>query len=172
MPWMWLKQWRAAPKAEWAGVLGVVVMLVVSVALVSSIALARKVVGPPSRESIADVWVGLSEDELYLFRVALSLDGTGTIGFVFAGGEPVVYTVANWRYSKGEVEIDTDFPSDDRDWDGPLQGTVNERAMFLKLSGKGWFRRLSLRREASLESAWIALREAMTRTGKKASVAD
>ena len=165
MPWMWLKQRAPGHRSAGVALLGFAL-------LVSGTAQGRKVVGPPSRESVADVWVGLSEDELYLFRVALSADGTGTIGFVFAGGDAVVYSISGWRYSKGNIEIDTDFASEERDWDGPLLGSVNDRAMTLKMSGKGWSRQLSLRREARLESAWVALRQAMTRTGQNAGPTD
>lgn len=52
-------------------------------------------------EEVADVWVGLTEDELTIYRLVLDPSGTGKGGFVYGAGEPVLFEISSWKYSKG-----------------------------------------------------------------------
>lgn len=123
--------------------------------------LARKIVGPPTREEVATTWIGVSEDELYLFRLVLYSEGEGSIGYVFAQDKPTIYPISSWHYENGAIEIDTDFPPGIEDWKGPLKGEVTPRDMTLQMSGQGWSRSIFLRREAEFESRWLALKASM-----------
>ena len=122
---------------------------------------ASKVIGPPSIENVASIWIGLSENELYLFRIILSLKGESTVGYVFVDQEPNMIVIRSWRYDEGEIEIDVQFPQGSEDWEGPMVGSVNLREMSLRISGKGWSRSIFLRRESDLERRWLALKDRM-----------
>ena len=146
--------------------LGRSLRLLVAVLLVSpspQLAVAKKV-GPPTRDSVAAAWIGLSEDELYLFRVVLALEGGGSVGYVFVDEEPNVFVISSWRYDSGRIAIEVEFPPGSESWKGPLAGSVSARAMKLRMSGKGWSRSILLRRESELEGRWLALKSKMDGT--------
>ena len=144
---------------------GLCLCLIVSGALVVVMsahpAFASKKIGPPPLEEVASTWVGLSKNELYLFRLFLTLDGKGSVGYVFLDQEPRILALSSWQYSRGRIEIEAEFKPGAEKWDGPMIGSVNHREMTLRISGKGWSRSISLRREAELERRWLALKSDM-----------
>jgi len=126
--------------------------------------LARKVIGPPTLEQVATTWVGLSEDELYFFRIVLDLESmSGRIGYIFAEDEACVFDISAWTYESGVIEIDAQFPPGSESWEGLLRGSVNPQGMKLKMSGRHWSRFLHLRQEGKIENSWRALKKEMER---------
>lgn len=139
----------------WIWILAAVILLALQLQSIS----ARRTIGPPSHEEVATTWVGLSEDELYLFRIVLTPDGNGSVGYVFAQNEPRVFRVSSWTYRAGLVSIE--IASEDKDWDGLLEGEVNPVRMTLSMSGHDWSFPIFLRREAELETRWRSLKTRM-----------
>ncbi len=66
---------------------------------------ANKAIKPLSREVVARVWVGLSEDELYILRLALSADGTAAGGYAFLDDPPKVFRIASWNYEPQRIKL-------------------------------------------------------------------
>lgn len=133
-------------------------------ALPTTKALATKPIRPLTVEEVAQAWVGLSAEELYLFRIELHADGTGAGGFVYAGEEPAIFRVTRWQYEKQGIDIQISPVSEEALGFDSLRGEIVGRAMELTFSGKGWKRRVSLRQESLLERRWLSLKQAMSET--------
>ncbi len=114
-----------------------------------------------TRDEVATVWVGLSEDELYVFRIALRMDGTGELGYIFLVGEPHVLPLVTWRYDSPSIALDVERLSRNKFGIDRLAGRIVGTSMRITVEGKDWGRRLQLRREAGLEGSWNKLRAAM-----------
>ena len=139
---------------------------------------AAKKARPLSREEVATIWIGLSEDELYLLRLSLRADGTGQVAYLFVDSEPKVAPIAAWSYDPGyeprvwewfggkssQIEItirgDSTFKK--------LEGTLGaEPSMTLRAAGPDWKLRLALRREQDLVPRWQRLRRSMEIPGSQ-----
>jgi len=136
---------------------GVVVLFL---AFLPSVA-AEKKMRPLSREAITQVWLGLSEDSLYLYRLDLKDDGTGLGGYVFTDQEPTLFRIASWSYEQGNIVISPAPPESESSSLRLLRGRVVGMEMKLTVSGHGWRYSVLLRREGDLEPQWRRLREAM-----------
>lgn len=132
-------------------------ILVASAALSS----AAKPMKPLSREEVAQAWVGLSEDELYILRVDLRQDGTGAGAYAFAQQEPQMFHVSSWQYDGEHIELVTLPVPDSVIASDRIEGRLQGVAMELTLKGRGWELRVHLRQEADLERRWERLRRHM-----------
>jgi len=119
---------------------------------------ARKLGKPPTREEVAQVWVGWSTDELYLVRLALLPNGKGFGGYTFLGEEPRTFRIASWRYEAGQIEIDPVLPEGPPSWVSPLKGSFVGLAMKLTARGRDWKLSILLRREVEWEERWMKLK--------------
>ena len=137
------------------------VFLLVVVAAQTQPALARKAVGPPTKEEIATTWVGLTSDEAYIFRIVLVADGKSYLGYVFSSEEPKILPIASWSYEKGRIEIEVAVHAREGDWDSRLIGIVDLIRMELEMRGRDWSQKINLRREDELESRWLNLKDSM-----------
>lgn len=133
---------------------------------------AAKKARPLSREEVATVWIGLSEDELYLLRLSLRADGTGQAAYVFVDSEAKVAPITAWSYDPGyeprvwewfggkssRIEITISGDSTFK----KLEGTLGaEPSMTLRAAGPDWELRLVFRREQDLVPRWQHLRRSM-----------
>jgi len=118
---------------------------------------------PLTREEVAVVWVGISQDELYLLRIELDSNGHGMGADSFRGDEPRVFRVASWDYRPPVITIQTESVGDEGLYAlGTLRGEITGVAMNLVAAGDGWRTEYELRREAELERRWSALKTAMS----------
>lgn len=118
---------------------------------------------PLTREEVATVWIGISQDELYLLRVALNSNGRGRGADSFRGEEPRVFRVTSWDYRPPVITIETEALGDEGLYElGTLRGEVTGVAMHLAASGNGWRTEYELRCEAEFERRWSALKTAMS----------
>ncbi len=115
-----------------------------------------------TQEEVAQVWVGLTEDELDLFRLDLRRDGTGSGGVVFVSKEAIVFRISSWRYEGKRIEILLATADAAKTSFAKLKGELVGTEMELTISGKGWKQRLSLRQENVLERRWLSLKQAMS----------
>jgi hypothetical protein len=136
---------------------GSLALLPLSRALVS----ADKRMRPLTHEEVAQPWIGLSEDELYVLRVDLRQDGTGVGGYVFAQEEPQLFRVVSWQYDGTRVQLVTEPLSNSATAFHKVTGTLEGVAMELSLKGRGWQRKVHLRQEVDLEQRWERLRSSM-----------
>jgi hypothetical protein len=110
-----------------------------------------KKVPPSTRAEVAQTWIGITEDELYLFRLELHLDGTGLGAYVYVDEEPHVFRVASWTIDQYEVAIKVSDMGWSRNHVGELKGKVVGYQMNLLIGGHDWHRRLWLRPERPLQ---------------------
>jgi hypothetical protein len=161
----------AAPRASAVAVLSVAIGLLLAVVFASS-SVAKKE-RPPSREEIATVWVGLSDDELYLLRLVLRPDGTGQAGCVFVDGNPQTAPITRWTYDPGAAPRVWEFTGGREPrlvitvGGGDfafhhLAGTATGQDLLLEGTDPGWKHRVTLRSEQDLHAKWELLRRAMT----------
>lgn len=140
----------------------VAAMATLSVLCVAVSGGAEKRIKPLTYEEVAQTWVGLSEDELYLVRVDLADDGLGSVGYIFAREEPQLFRIASWKYAGDRVEIALASPHEPPMEVPRLAGKLIGNSMVLTMEGRDWKRRLHLRPEADLEQRWTRLRQGMS----------
>lgn len=126
-------------------------------------ATSEKRMRPLSLEEVAQVWVGLSEDELYLLRLRLDKSGTGLAGYAFAEERPRGFRVRSWSYKGDQISILLEA-ADRSPLEVPtLSGALVGTSMRLTMKGAGWSRQVDLRLEAPLERRWIGVKEEIAR---------
>jgi hypothetical protein len=114
-------------------------------------------------EEVARVWIGVSEDELCLLRLSLKPDSTGLGAYSFLDKEQHVFGIPSWTYEAARLHIAVE-PTDQTHWRlEPLRGSVVGDAMQLTMTGEGWNRTFTLRREEELVRRWNKLRDSMDR---------
>lgn len=112
---------------------------------------------------VAQAWAGISEDELYIFRISLAADGGGLGAYSFVDDEPRVFRISSWKYEPPFIHI-TIEPTDQSPLvASQLNGEITGVRMHLRMSGKGWSRSLTFRREEELVGRWGRIRDAMAR---------
>ena len=136
------------------------ILLLASLVVGSSAYLTAKKMRPLSREEVAKIWIGLTEDEAYVVRLSLSPDGTGQAGYVYQDSEPKVERITSWNYSAPKIEIEMAGNYTFRKLEGKVIGT----RMALKSSGQGWSSEVHLRLEEDLQGRWVRLKDAMRPT--------
>jgi hypothetical protein len=116
-----------------------------------------------TRDEVATVWIGISDDETYLIRLSLNSRGDGTGAYSFVGEKPHQFAVPSWTYSDGNIAVGTDSKGQPGVASSGFKGKVVGEGMVLTARGKDWSPRFNLRREKPLVSRWDALRGIMTR---------
>lgn len=124
-------------------------------------AVSEKRMKPLSKEEVAQVWIGLSEDELYILRLSLDESGRGEAAYVFVDQPPRLFSIQSWTYRGGHIEMVLEAADDSKLEVPTLKGAVIGSSMKLTMSGQGWNRRVELRLEAALEGRWRSLKKAM-----------
>ncbi len=79
-----------------------VVLLIVSI-LVAVSAYSSKKVPPLALSEMTTIWIGLSVGEVYAYRVHLHPNGKGLVAITKKNQEPIVFSIADWDYSKGKI---------------------------------------------------------------------
>lgn len=72
---------------------------------------AIKVSPPPSREYVAQTWVGFSTDDLYTIRINLNADGTGTGVLILSTEAPEPFDVRTWTLDQDSLVVSVRFHS-------------------------------------------------------------
>jgi len=153
--------WRLARRVSATSIGQATATIVLTLLLFSTLWSADKKIRPLSHEAVSQVWLGMSEDESCVFRLALNSGGTGFGGYVCAEQDPRLFRIESWRYEPprfGTTVSGTGGNGTDIEY---LKGTLIGVAMELTVGGRGWERKLSLRRESDLQTRWEKLRAAM-----------
>jgi len=122
---------------------------------------ADKKARPLSRENVAQVWIGISQDELYVLRLALDTGSNASGAYVFDDEAPKVFRIASWNYESQRIELIIASADQEAVSIKTLEGAVVGTSMNLTVRGPGWSRKFSLRREGDLEPRWQRLKSAM-----------
>lgn len=118
---------------------------------------------PVSDADLLGTWVGLTEDDLDYFRIDLRPGGKGLCAYVYAHNEARLSTVTNWGTRDGKIQIAVSPIDDDPNQVTKLTGSAYMTMMELTVVGKGWQRRLVLRREDDMERKSNLLKTRMNR---------
>jgi hypothetical protein len=117
---------------------------------ISSHAVAKEI-PPMTDDDLTGVWIGLTSDELYYYRLIFDKSGGGACCFVFLHETPKYYRIIGYKLSGRNISISVD-PVDEDSFPISFKGkTVGHRILSLVVSGDGWSRSLALRREDDLE---------------------
>ncbi len=114
-----------------------------------------------SREEVATTWIGLSEDELYMFRITLEKSGGGVVAYGFLDENPVVLNVRSWSYDPQANPHIVIRLSPEPSGIVQLTGDVIGTRLELQVAKADWKRRVFLRQESTLFQRWERLRMAM-----------
>lgn len=124
---------------------------------------ASKKMRPLTHAEVSRIWIGISEDELYIFRLSLASGGGGFGAYSFLDDEPHTFRISSWKYDPPSIHITIEPVGQSTLVTGHLSGNVSGVGMHLRMSGKGWSRSLSFRREEDLVGRWSRIKEAMAR---------
>ena len=115
---------------------------------------------PVTKERVEKIWIGLSEDELYMVRLDLRPTGRGSCAFSFRDEEACLLRIRSWVYRNGVVQIEHDQPTCAAELalDGVIQGDI----LIVTMKGHRWKRTAELRREGEFVSRWERLKAVMT----------
>jgi hypothetical protein len=116
-----------------------------------------------TRERVEKVWLGLSEDELYMVRLDLKPAGDGTGAFSFRDEAPCLLRIVSWVYRDGIVLIDHDKPT--CAFHLALRGEIQGDTLIVLMEGHRWKRKAELRREGEFVSRWERLKAVMPKEG-------
>jgi hypothetical protein len=119
---------------------------------------AHKKARPFTREEVATVWVGISEDQNHLLRLTLDPQGSGIAAYSFVDQPPRVFDVSAWAYEAPRIVIDAEATHLGVD---TVRGKIVGLELYLSISGDDWQTDYTLRREAELEQRWRDLKKAM-----------
>lgn len=118
---------------------GIVLILTCLVFFSHSCSSTSKIVGPVKESDLRTVWIGLSDDELYLVRVDLRVDEQTMMGFVFSDNEPEIFPIQAWSYDRGQIAIYLDSDTATRlGWYNPIRGSASFEEVDLELRGEDW----------------------------------
>lgn len=152
--YLWFR--RIAPSVALTVLLAVVLLTTSSVD-------ASKKIRPLTHAEVSRVWAGISEDELYIFRLSLAPEGGGFGAYSFVDDAPRIFRISAWEYEPPSIRI-TIEPTDQSSLvASQLKGTIEGVRMHLRMTGKGWSRSLTFRREEDLVDRWSRVKDAMTR---------
>lgn len=139
----------------------VVLFLIVFAVVISAVCLgfAGKKGRLLSRSEVATVWIGISEDELYMFRIDLRTSGSGEVAYSFMDDPPRRMIVGSWGYdsevgSRISIQLRPNASGIEE-----LAGDVVGMKMELVVSQDDWKRTVFLRREQDLKPRWERLQE-------------
>jgi hypothetical protein len=151
------KYLRGRGTLRWVGLsTGLAVLLLATIPVSAS-----KKMRPLTHEEVAQVWVGISEDEQYLFRLSLANDGSGTGAYIFVDESPHSFRISNWKYEPPSIRISLEPVDHSPLVAKVLTGTIVGVRMSLRMSGRDWSRSLAFRREEVLLSRWSRAKDAM-----------
>lgn len=132
------------------------VALLVLILVASSQASASKVAPNLSHNEVATIWIGLSDGEVYGYRLSLLPDGTGSGAFAKKDQDVFVFEITQWTYLRGKIEIRGRFVDESAVRDEILlTGKVVSRYMSLVDKGPDWKLGIELRRESEILD-WLA----------------
>lgn len=134
-----------------------------AVLLATAPADASKRMQPLTRAAVASAWVGISEDELYIFRLSLAADGGGSGAYSFVDEPPRVFRISAWKYEPPSIRIKIESVDQSPLVAEQLEGKIVGVRMNLRMAGSGWSRSLMFRREEVLVGRWARVKDAMSR---------
>lgn len=129
--------------------------------LATSPADASKKMRPLTHAEVSQVWVGISEDELYIFRLSLAPNGEGFGAYSFTDDSPRIFRVSAWKYEPPSIRVTMEPVDRSPLVASQLNGEIIGMRMHLTMSGKGWSRSLTFRCEEDLIDRWRRVKDAM-----------
>ena len=125
--------------------------------LISCQAFAK--VRPLGRSDIAKAWIGLSSDDLFMFRVALRDNGSGAIAFSYLDQEPCVLVIQSWEFKSGKISLTPERERAACAREFQFEAKASGRALTLEVRNKRWKRMATLRPEKDFIDRWKRLSE-------------
>lgn len=126
-------------------------LLAVLAAGCQSTSVAEKKPRPVTDSDLIGNWVGLTEDGIYYFRIDLQRSSKGRCAYAYVHDDARLLAVNNWSTEAGRIQMAV-LPIDpDQNSIEQISGTAHASIMELSVTGKGWQRRLVLRREDDME---------------------
>jgi hypothetical protein len=122
---------------------------------------ASKKMRPLTVAEVSRVWIGISEDEHYIFRLSLTADGKGFGAYSYLDNEPRLFQISTWQFEPPSIYIKLKPATQAALVADQLKGEVSGMRMQLRMSGKGWSRSVSFRREEDLVERWERVKDAM-----------
>jgi hypothetical protein len=132
------------------------------IAVVALTVYARSMAPHPTREQVADTWIGFTQDDLKLFRLSLDADGGGICGYTFVREPAKLYLVDGWTLSGYAIEINL-IPVDQDAESIWMKGTTTGHRLNLEIGGNNlrWNRKLTMYRESEVTERREKIRHRM-----------
>lgn len=108
---------------------------------------------------LARTWIGLTSDELFMFRILLREDSTGIIAYSYLDQEPCIQKIASWHYEKGELSLTPQRLAADCAIGKQFSAEARGGHLYLRVEDRGWRRVAILRSEMEFINRWKRLVE-------------
>jgi len=142
-------------------------VLCLIVGFIGCLAYARSIVPPPTVAQLSNVWIGLTKNNLYFYRLELHEDGTGLCASAFVDEPAQLYEVTKWSVKKYKIKIELK-PIDKYSDATCLKGSANGSVLKLEASGKDWCykQKLQLHLESHIKQQYNHVIERMKKHAK------
>jgi hypothetical protein len=105
---------------------------------------------PPTKESLAGEWFGITENDLYAYLFRLSKSGEASVKFSFLDYEPKSFRIKKWDYDPNSLTIVFSLDSKTENGIEKVSCRVQGDMLFLHLTGKDWNEQVRLRKADSI----------------------
>jgi len=105
-------------------------------------------------------WVGISDGDVFTYRLELDRAGTGMFGFQFTDGTPRLYRISAWHLDGRQLEFAL-HPTPSSLEPVSLKGAVARTRILIWIAGVDWKNRIEMWNEGKVLPRVLSLREAM-----------
>ena len=135
-------------------------MLLIALTALSCWNATPKQMRTPDLSDLSGVWLGISEDEIYSFRMRLASDGSGDLASLFLDDVVKVVPISSWRLQDRQLTV-VISTSETNVLVDRLRGQARTSGLSLVAEGQRWKRRVEFRRESDVQLRLMKLSSAM-----------
>jgi hypothetical protein len=147
------------------------IVAVTLLALGTAIVAAYKWAMPKGPSALVGNWIGISDGDVFTYRLQLSKNGTGMFAFQLTNETPDLYRVTTWCLTGKTVAFDVcATPASSESVS--LRGTVAGTRILLRVTGRDWRHRVEMWNEDKVLPRILALRESMQRLEQNTNSVD
>jgi hypothetical protein len=134
-------------------------VLAIVIGLVGCTRTVKKPVPPPSR-AIVGSWIGISDGDVYTYRLKLDKDGTGLLAYQFTDQSPSVYRISEWHLERRKLTVKV-VPTPSSREPILIEGTVSGNRILLHITGSNWKTRIEMWNEKKILRRVESVRQVM-----------
>ncbi len=113
---------------------------------------------PPA--AVVGSWIGVSDGDVFTYRLVLESQGTGAFGFQLTDQSPDLYTISAWGLNANRLRFQLQATPSASEVVS-LEGSVAGTRLLLVVTGRDWKHRVEMCNEQKFFPRIVSLRNAM-----------